>query len=96
MTVYGLGVLLGAIVYGDLSYNSPYNYWRDAEDVAACSWSKIKFADSELLGVFSSGDAECLIKGRKVDPPTCPQCCVMMDLALEMRARWLAEAQTQR
>lgn len=89
MTVYGLGVFLSKT--GWPSYDS----WWNAADIAACDWSAIKFASSELQGVFSSRDASNLIKGYEVDLPTCPQCCVMMDLALEMRARWLAEAQTQ-
>ncbi len=89
MTVYALGVLLGKLGWPS------HNYWWNAADTAACDWSRIKFADSELLGVFSSGDANHLIGGYEVDLPTCPQCCVMMDLALEIRARQLAEAQTQ-
>lgn len=86
MTVYALYTLLG----------KPDHYsWSSASDTAACDWSRLRYADYADTKVWASSDAEVLIQGRRVLLPTCPQCCVMMDLALEMRARWLAEAQIQ-
>lgn len=55
--------------------------WSRVVGVVACDWRTV--GDDE--SIFDSSSAYQLLIGIAVEPPTCPACAALLDLALEMR-----------
>lgn len=51
----------------------------------ACDWSK--FAYRSIDEHFTGGQAQALVKGRRVELPTCPSCAALLDKALELSGK---------
>lgn len=52
----------------------------DALRHRACDWREIN-----SVSVFAEFEATQMLLGEKVEPPDCPACSILLDLALELR-----------
>lgn len=63
--------------------------WKNINDGLrlACDWSEFNYRARAEDELFTGGAAQSLVKGRRVDLPTCPACAALLDLALELSGK---------